>query len=87
MRPHRANFPFYVNLRQSQSHTGLEPQAMFLRFPEKKSLHQCKPGTILKHNSISLISLLTYCSKLWYFSYYFMPRAIERLMLQVKQTV
>lgn len=52
--------------------------------PRRNSLYQHKLGTILKQSSIHLISPLTSCSKLWYFSYYFMPRATERLMLQVK---
>lgn len=53
----------------------------------RRALCQRKLGTILKHNSIHLIGPLTCCSKLWYFPYYFVPTATERLMLQVKQTV
>lgn len=86
MRQHWANFLFYVNLKQSRSHMGLERQALFFRFPQESHL-STKLGTILKHNSIHLIGPLTFCSTLWCFPYYFISRAPERLMLQVKQTV
>lgn len=80
-------FPVLCKSKTKSKSHGIRTIGNVFQIPRRKSLYQRKLGTILKHNSIRLISLLTYCSKLWYFPYYFMLRAIERLMLQVKQTV
>lgn len=78
-------FPILCKSKTKSESYRIRTIGTVFQIPRRKSLYQHKLGTILKHNSIHLISPLTSCSKLWYFPYYFMPRATERLMLQVQQ--
>lgn len=79
-------FPILCKSKTKSESHRIRTKGTVFQIPRRKSLYQHKLSTISKHNNIHLISPLTGCSKLWYFPYYFMPGATERLMLrQVKQ--